>query len=202
MKWKAERPTSSLLALMTNATPTTTRDHALSVRRRLQEHISDEIRELGVDPLGHLAANISGADYYQRWLSSTEVAPPPPIALVFCMDWIEVEPSRAVASLEPAEWMFNTIGAIHGGVAATLLDTALGAAVHTTLPAGTGFATTDLHIRYIRPMMADTGRVIATATAVHTGRRQATAEGRIEVEATGKLIATATAGWTIFQFPS
>jgi uncharacterized protein (TIGR00369 family) len=187
---------------MTETTPTTTREHARSVMRRLQEHIAEEIRELGTDPLGHMAADVSGIDYYQRWLGSGAVSPPPPIALLFNMEWIEVEPGRAVAALEPAEWMFNAIGAVHGGVAATLLDTVLGAAVHSNLPAGTGFATTDLHARYIRPMFGDTGRVIATATAVHTGRRGATAEGRIEVEATGKLIATATAGWTIFQIPS
>jgi uncharacterized protein (TIGR00369 family) len=187
---------------MADATPTTTRDGALSVRRRLQEHIADEIRELGVDPLGHLVADMSGVEYYQRWLGPDEVTPPPPIALVFPIDWIEVEPGRAVASLEPTEWMFNQIGAVHGGITATLLDTALGAAVHSTLPARTGFATTDLHTRYVRPLMADTGHVIATGTAVHKGRRQATAEGRIEAEATGKLIATATAAFTIFEIPS
>lgn len=186
----------------TNTDTTTTRDHALSVRRKLQEHIAGTIDELGVDPLGHQIADLTGIEYYQRWLGDDQVSPPPPIALVFPMDWIEIEPGRAVAALEPAQWMFNQIGAVHGGVAATLLDTALGAAVHSTLPARTGFATTDLHTRFLRPMMADTGRVIATATAVHTGRRQATAEGRIEAEATGKLIATATAAWTIFEIPS
>jgi len=183
-------------------TNTTTRDRAVSVRQRLQEHIAEAIRELGVDPLGHQIADLSGVEYYQRWLGEEQVAPPPPIALVFPMDWIEVEPGRAIAALEPAEWMFNQIGAVHGGVASTLLDTTLGAAVHSTLPGRTGFATTDLHTRFVRPLMANTGRVIATATAVHTGRRQATAEGRIEAEATGKLIATATAAWTIFEIPS
>src|SRR5207244_1864401 len=146
-----------------------------------------------VDPLAEQALDLSGVEYLQRWVPSPDVAPPPPIALLFCMEWVELEPSRAVVSLEPAEWMFNALGVIHGGVAATLLDTVLGAAVHSTLPAGTGFATTDLHTRYIRAMTAVTGRVIATGAAVHSGRRQATAEGRIEAEATGKLIATATA---------
>lgn len=185
----------------TDITPTVTRDQVRNVRGRLQEHIADATQELGVDPLGLEIADMTGIEYYQRWLGE-RLAPPPPWALLFAMEWIEVEPSRAVASLEPAAWMFNQIGTVHGGVAATLLDTALGAAVHSKLPARTGFATTDLHTRFIRPIMADTGRVIATATAVHTGRRQATAEGRIEVEATGKLIATATAAWTIFEIPS
>lgn len=187
---------------MTDTTPTTTREHARTAQRRVQERIAEEVRELGMDPLGHAAIDMTGHEYFQRWLGSGPVAPPPPIALVFSMEWIEIEPGRAVASLEPSEWMFNAIGAIHGGVAATLLDTALGAAVHSTLPARTGYATTDLHTRYIRPINAETGRVIATASVVHAGRRQATAEGRIEAEATGKLLATATASWAIFQIPS
>lgn len=186
----------------TDATLTTTRDQVKSVRARLEQRIADEVRELGVDPLslGELV-DMPGIEYYQRWLGE-RLAPPPPFALVFNMEWIEVEPSRAVASLDPAGWMFNQIGTMHGGIISALLDTALGAAVHSTLPPRSGFATTDLHTRFMRPIMADTGRVIATATAVHTGRRQATAEGRIEVEATGKLIATATAAWQIFEIPS
>jgi uncharacterized protein (TIGR00369 family) len=187
---------------MTDTAQTTTLDHVRSVRRRLHEHIAQEISELGVDPLAEQAVNLSGIEYIQRWVPSPDVAPPPPIALMFCMEWVEVEPGRAALSLEPAEWMFNALGVISGGVAATLLDTVLGAAIHCTLPAGTGFATTDLHTRYVRAMTAETGRVIATGTAVHSGRRQATAEGRIEVEATGKLIATGTAGCTIMQIPS
>jgi uncharacterized protein (TIGR00369 family) len=123
--------------------------------------------------------------------------PPPPIAALLGMEFIEVKLERVVFALEPAEWMFNPIGSVHGGVAATLLDTALGCAVHTRLPAGTGYATTDLHIRYLRTMNARTGRVIATGTVVHAGSRQSTAEGRLEVEATGKLIATATSGCII-----
>jgi uncharacterized protein (TIGR00369 family) len=98
--------------------------------------------------------------------------------------------------------MFNPLGLIHGGIAATLLDTALGSAVHTTLPPATGYATTDLHIRYMRPMNPETGRVVATATVVNAGKRQVTAEGRIEVESTGKLVATGDAGCTIIRPPS
>ena len=154
---------------------------------------------MGADPakLVQQAAEMSGLEFMQRWLMPEEMPPPPPIGVLFSMEWIEIEPSRAVLALEPAEWMFNGLGAIHGGITATLLDTVFGAAVHTTLPAGTGYATTDLHVRYVRAMTADTGRVIATGTVVKGGRRQATAEGRVEVEATGKLIATGTAGCTI-----
>jgi uncharacterized protein (TIGR00369 family) len=189
-------------ASMTDDTFTTTREHALSTRRRLQERIATDIHELGVDPTAHLIADMSGMEYYERWLGDEEVTPPPPIAMVFPMDWLEVEEGRAVASLEPAEWMFNQIGAVHGGISATLLDLTLGAAVHSKLPARTALATTDLHTRYVRPLMAGAGRMIATGFVVHKGRRQATAEGRIVAEESGKLIATATAAYSIFEIPS
>jgi uncharacterized protein (TIGR00369 family) len=125
--------------------------------------------------------------------------PPPPLGVLFSVEWLEIEPSRAVLAFEPAAWMSNGLGAIHGGITATLLDTVFGAAVHTNLPAGTGYATTDLHTRYIRPMNADTGRVVATGVVVQAGRRHATAEGRVEAEATGKLIATGTTSCTILR---
>ena len=78
--------------------------------------------------------------------------------------------------------MYNPLGSVHGGVAATLLDTCMGCAVHTTLPAGRGYTTTDLQVRYLRAMRADQGRVLAEGTVVHAGRRTATAEGRIYLQ--------------------
>ena len=81
-------------------------------------------------------------------------------------------------ALEPAEWMYNPIGMVHGGIAATILDSCMGCAVHTTLAAGVGYTTTDLQVRYIRAMSDVTGRVLAEGRVVHAGRRTATAEGR------------------------
>jgi uncharacterized protein (TIGR00369 family) len=120
--------------------------------------------------------------------------PPPPIVSMLGMELVDVAPSRVVFALEPAEWMFNPIGSVHGGIAATLLDSAMGCAIQTALPAGTRYTTADLHVRYLRPMTAETGRVLATGTLIGAGRRQATAEGRVEVQVTGKLIATGTTG--------
>ena len=97
-----------------------------------------------------------------------------------------------IFAIEPAEWMYNPIGSVHGGVAATLLDSSLGCAVHTVLDAGTRYTTTDLHVRYVRPMTADTGRVLADSRVVHVGRKLATAEGRLYAEADEKLFAHAT----------
>ena len=145
--------------------------------------------------LAAAAGESSGLAFVER-LCRGEL-PPPPLASMFGMEIVEVAPSRVVFALEPAEWMFNPIGSVHGGVAATLLDSAMGCAIQTALPAGTGHMTADLHVRYLRPMTADTGRVLATGTLIGAGRRQATAEGRVEVQATGKLIATGTTGYIL-----
>jgi uncharacterized protein (TIGR00369 family) len=119
---------------------------------------------------------------------------PPPIAELMGMSLVEVEEGRAVFALQPAEWMYNPIGSVHGGVAATILDSCMGCAIHSTLAAGVAYTTSDLQIRYSRGMTIDTGRVLAEGKVIHAGRRLATAEGRLTVEATGKLVAHATTG--------
>jgi uncharacterized protein (TIGR00369 family) len=108
--------------------------------------------------------------------------PPPPIARLLDMSIVEVSPGRAVFAMDPAEWMYNPIGSVHGGVAATILDSCMGCAVHTTLEAGVGYTTTDLQVRYLRSMRAGGGRVLAEGRVVHSGRRTATAEGRLFLE--------------------
>ena len=95
--------------------------------------------------------------------------------------------------------MYNPIGSVHGGIAATLLDSCTGCAVHTTLAAGVGYTTTDLQVRYIRAMTDTTGRVLAEGRVIHSGRRTATAEGRLFVEDGERLIAHATSGCAILS---
>jgi uncharacterized protein (TIGR00369 family) len=187
---------------MTDTTQEPMLDRVRNARRRINDYIAHQMRELGAaDPmtLAQQAATMSGQEFFEPWLRPDEMPAPPPIVVMLGIEWVELEPPRAVLSLEPADWMVNPIGVIHGGIAATLLDTVLSCAVHSTLPAGVGYATTDLHTRYLRAINADTGRVIAAGTVVHAGRRQATAQGRIEVEATGKLIASGSAGITILR---
>jgi uncharacterized protein (TIGR00369 family) len=145
--------------------------------------------------LAGAARELSGLEFIGKVAEGTLA--PPPIAELMGFSVTVAEAGRCVFAMEPAEWMFNPIGSVHGGVAATILDSCMGCAVHTTLPAGTGYTTTDLQIRYLRGMTADTGRVIAEGKVVHSGRRQATAEGRLFVESTGKLIATGTTGCTV-----
>jgi uncharacterized protein (TIGR00369 family) len=134
------------------------------------------------DPLAAVerGAGLSGLELMRGIVAGTH--PAPPIARLLEMSLLEVEDGRAVFALEPAEWMYNPIGSVHGGVAATILDSCMGCAVHTTLPADVGYTTTDLQVRYLRSMRAGNGRVLAEGRVVHAGRRTATAEGRLFLE--------------------
>jgi uncharacterized protein (TIGR00369 family) len=149
------------------------------------------------DPVAAAARGraMSGLEFLSAIVEGT--LPPPPIAELFGFSVIEVQHGRAVFAMEPAEWMYNPIGSVHGGVAATLLDSCMGCAVHSTLPAGVGWTTSDLQVRYIRAMSAVTGRVLAEGTVVHSGARTATAQGRLFVESDGTLIAHASTGCVI-----
>jgi uncharacterized protein (TIGR00369 family) len=118
--------------------------------------------------------------------------PPAPIALLMDVRPVELEEGRVVFAGVPDERHYNPIGTVHGGYAATLLDSAMGCAVQTLLPAGAGYTTLDLQVRYVRPMTVATGEVRAEGTIVHAGRRQAVAEGRIVRAADGKLLAHGT----------
>jgi uncharacterized protein (TIGR00369 family) len=135
---------------------------------------------------------------YLRQVAAGALAPPP-IAQLLGMSLVEVGPGRAVFALEPAEWMYNPIGSVHGGIAATLLDSCMGCAVHTMLEPGVGYTTSDLQVRYIRAMTAATGRVLAEGNVIHLGRRTATAEGRLYLERGERLIAHASTGCTILN---
>jgi uncharacterized protein (TIGR00369 family) len=144
------------------------------------------------DPLATASAvrELSGLEAIRAIASGA--FPPPPIAELLGMDITHVEPGHVVFALEPAEWMYNPIGSVHGGIAATILDSSLGCAIHTTLAAGVGYTTSDLQVRFVRSMSADTGRVLAESRVVHAGRRLATAEGKLYAEADGKLFAHAS----------
>jgi uncharacterized protein (TIGR00369 family) len=106
--------------------------------------------------------------------------PPPPIAQTLGFRLIEVERGRATFTVEPAEFHYNPIGVVHGGLALTLLDSAMGCAVQSTLDAGVEYTTLEVKANFVRPLTSDTGEVRCTGTVVHAGRTVATAEGRIE----------------------
>ncbi len=151
------------------------------------------------DPVAAAAAalEMSGLEC-MRAIADGKLAPPP-IARLLGLEIVEVEDGRALFAMKPAEWMYNPIGSVHGGIAATLLDSCMGCAVHTTLEAGVGFTTADLQVRYLRSMSDATGRVLAEGRVVHLGRRTATAEGRLFVEYDERLLAHATTGCVILR---
>ena len=116
--------------------------------------------------------------------------PAPPIAHTLGFTLSEVSEGRAVFQLDPGEFHYNPIGSVHGGVFATLLDSACGCAVHTTLPAGVAYTSLDLTVKFLGAMRTTTGLVSAIGTVKHRGRRTALAEAEL-VDSNGKLLATA-----------
>jgi uncharacterized protein (TIGR00369 family) len=151
------------------------------------------------DPAATAAAalELPGLECMQAIVDGT--LPPPPIARLLDFEIVEVQDGRALFAMRPAEWMYNPIGSVHGGIAATILDSCMGCAVHTTLEAGVGYTTTDLQVRYIRAMSDTTGRVLAEGRVVHRGKRTATAEGRLFVESDERLLAHGSTGCVVLR---
>jgi uncharacterized protein (TIGR00369 family) len=117
--------------------------------------------------------------------------PPPPLAKLLGFSLVEVEPGHAVFECVPGEQHYNPIGVVHGGLAMTLLDSAMGCCVQTRMPAGSGYTTLEAKTNLVRGITDKTGRLRAIGKLVHLGKRVATAEGRLE-DAAGKLYAHAT----------
>jgi uncharacterized protein (TIGR00369 family) len=134
-------------------------------------------------------AGMTGLETMQAVCDGT--LPPPTIAQLLGMELVELGEGFATFELRPDERMMNPIGSVHGGIAATLLDSCLGCAVHTTLPAGVGYTTAQLNVHYLRAMQPGMGPVRATGTVIHRGRKQATAEGKL-VDADGRVLAHGT----------
>ncbi len=111
---------------------------------------------------------------------------------------IEIEEGRVVFGGHPDESVYNPIGTVHGGYAATLLDSAVGCAVHSVLKPGQGYTTLELKVAYHRAMTKETGPVRAEGRVVQAGRRAAFAEGRL-TDAQGRLYATATSTLLVFD---
>ncbi|MBI9085228.1 MAG: PaaI family thioesterase [Desulfobacterales bacterium] len=122
--------------------------------------------------------------------------PQPPIARLLGYRIAHVEKGQAVFELVPEEFLYNPIGSVHGGVACTLLDSAMSCAVHTLLPQGAGYTTIEVKVNFIRPVTGQTRIVRSEAHAVHIGRRLATAEGRL-IDPDGKLFAHGTATFMV-----
>jgi uncharacterized protein (TIGR00369 family) len=147
-------------------------------------------------PEGALAQR-SGLELLQRVLAG-ELARAP-IAELLNFALVQVERGRVVFEGKPTPAFFNMIGSIHGGWAATLLDSSLGCAVHTMLPAGKGYTTVELKVNYTRLIMPDCRRLRAEAKVIHVGRRIGTAESRLMDAVGRRLYAHATTTCLIFD---
>lgn len=146
--------------------------------------------------LAEAGRGLSGLQYLQK-IAAGEL-PRPPISALMNFGLTELGEGHAVFTVEPAEYHYNPIGVVHGGLAATLLDSAMGCAVHSMLPAGVGYTTLEIKVNYIRPMTTATAGVRCEAQVIHVGGRTATAEGKV-LDESGKLYAHATTTCIIFR---
>jgi len=121
----------------------------------------------------------------------TGTVPPPGFAVLLGLTLEQVEEGRVTFAMTPGDAHLNPLGTVHGGLLATMLDSAMGCAVQSVLPAGSSYTTLQLDVKYVRSPPLDRGRIVAEGTVVHAGRRTATAEGRVLGE-DGRLCAHAT----------
>ena len=140
-------------------------------------------------------AGLSGLQMMQKMLAGD--LPYPHIADTLDFAIVEVAVGRAVFQGTPQLMHYNPLGSVHGGWYATLLDSALGCAVHTTVPAGYGDTTAELGVNIVRAASATTGPLRAIGQVIHSGRQLATAEARI-VGPDGRLYAHATTTCLVF----
>lgn len=127
--------------------------------------------------------------------------PPPPMGETLDFVPIRMAPGLAVFQGRPQRHHYNPLGTVHGGWFATLLDSAVGCAVHSTLPAGRGYTTLEIKINLVRALTDAVPLVRAEGKVIHVGRQVGTAEGRI-VGPDGKLYAHATTTCMIFDYPT
>jgi uncharacterized protein (TIGR00369 family) len=150
------------------------------------------------DPLvsAALALDMNGLDYL-RAIAEGHIAVPP-IAALLGMSIVEVQPGRAMFSLDVGEHLYNPIGSVHGGVFCTLLDSAMGCAVHAALDRGQAYTTLELKVNLVKALTVSTPSVVATGQVISAGRRVVTASGQI-TGPDGTLYAHATTTCLVFE---
>ena len=150
-----------------------------------------------VDP--KMATSMSGLEFLRAMMAGT--FPAPPIAEVLNFLLVDADVGRAVFEGIPSDRFRNPLGTVHGGWMSTMLDSALGCAVHSTLKAGQAFTTVDLAVSFVRAVHESTGKMRCEAKVIHGGGRIATAEGRL-VDAGGKLYAHGTTTCLVMSAPT
>ena len=164
----------------THADPIRTRTYSWSDPRATADQIGklsglETLRAIG---LGHL--------------------PSPPIMHTLGMAGIDVSEGKITFTMRAQEFHYNPIGSVHGGVICTMLDSAAGCAVHSTLPVGWGYTSLDLTTKFLRPVTVDSGLLRCEGTVINRGRTTAFAEARLLDEA-GRLVAHATSTCLLFE---
>lgn len=145
--------------------------------------------------VNEVAAGLDGLAQLRALLASGRK---PGIAHSLHFDLVEVELGKAVFAGIPGEHAYNPIGSVHGGYAATLLDSCVGCAVHSRLSATQAYTTLELKVAYHKAITRDSGLLQAEGTVLSLGRRAAFAEGKL-TDASGKLYASATSTLLIFD---
>jgi len=139
---------------------------------------------------------MSGMAYIRALLDGS--VPPPPIAELMRMMLTDADVGTATFTCEPDGSHYNPIGTVHGGLVCTLLDSAVGCAVQTTLPQGKGYTSVEIKVNYLRPVHAHTGTLTCVGTVTKPGSRVAFAEGSV-TDSEGRLLATASSTLLVFD---
>src|SRR3984957_2326137 len=159
-------------------------------------HHPSEGNKVGVLP-PEIISRFSGLEVLQR-VANGEL-PRPAMSEIIPFRLIEVAAGRVVFESAPSERFYNTVGIVHGGYAMTLLDTCMGIAAYSTLGPGIRYTTIETKVNFIRPITAATGPLKAIGTAVHSGAKTGTAEGRL-IDGAEKIYAHGTT--TVLLFPA
>lgn len=145
----------------------------------------------------HVDLGLTGLEQMRAIM--TGAAPPPPVAQLLEFSLDRVDDGVAVFSMDPRAEHTNPLGTVHGGIVTTLLDSAMGCAVHTTLPPGVMYTTLELKVNFLRPSFGGGARLVAEGTVLHRGGTAVLAEATITEEGTGRKVAHATSTCLILQ---
>ncbi len=150
-------------------------------------------------PTAAIGASIDGLEFARAVMERR--VPAPPYERLMQFDLVSVESGKVVFTCEPDESTYNAIGVVQGGILCALLDAAMGAAVHSTMPQGKGFTSIEIKVNYLKAVQLSSGLLAATGTVVKSGSRVAFAEGRV-TDASGALVATASSTLLVFDLPN
>lgn len=147
---------------------------------------ADLAKLLELDGLGQLTAIREGR------------IPHPPIMATLGFTDLRAEHGRVIVEMPAAEFHYNPLGGVHGGVISTLLDTAAGCSVHSTLAVGEMYTSLDLTVKFLRPVTIDSGLLVCEGTVLQRGRRTALAQAELR-DGHGKVVAHAISSCMIFS---